>query len=153
MFGESFNPSNIDAALGGIALNSPPENVHAQVVATLFNRDQLIVFLTKKRSEAASSAEIEGLADELLGLANSEFFRKRFAKQWTYESGPQWGERKIWEAVSETVGHMLPLISIDSDSFIHRGDRKFIGDFPDITIEGVKKTRDQARLLWDFFRA
>lgn len=152
MFGESFNPSSVDTALAGITLDSPPENVHAQVVATFFNRDQLIVFL-KKRGEAASSTETEGLADELLGLADSEFFRKRFAGQWTHESDPKWGEREIGVAVSETVGHMLSLIFVDSDLFIHRGNRKYIGDFPDTTIEGIKKTQDQVRLLWDFFRA
>lgn len=56
---------------------------------------------------------------ELLFFFNKNTVQQTLAQYWEYERGPQWNNRSTSEAASETIGHALTQLAIETEEFRH----------------------------------
>jgi hypothetical protein len=54
---------------------------------------------------------------EFLFFFNQNTVQQTLAHYWEYERGPQWKNRSASEAASETIGHALTQLAIETEEF------------------------------------
>lgn len=91
--------------------NTPFEGFVSYLKQTYLNDERLDQFLTKRN--------IPITRQEILDCFNKQIVQQTLAQYWEYERGPQWNNRSASEAASETIGHALTQLAIETEEFRH----------------------------------
>ena len=130
------------STLSMLDIHSPSEEVLAALIDEFHNKKQIGKYERewKKKGETRNS---------LLEFMNGPVVVEQFARQWIFETKPEWKDRTFAVALWETTGHTLAAISGYAQLYL---DRDMTEKFPGYSREQVEKILTQSQFLLEFFR-
>ncbi|MFZ5365735.1 MAG: hypothetical protein ACOZBZ_00395 [Patescibacteria group bacterium] len=134
--------------LSELTMQSSPEVALAIILDMHFKPEQIIAFWNKRPPK---DIRIKDPYKSLKQFLDSPLFKERFNKQWKYETGPQWGDRTVEEAVFESMAHAFVSIANEAQFYLlYRDQRDRLPNLSNLSRGKVGKINWQARFLANY---